>query len=436
MAMGRRHWWLLLALILACMTIGAGWLWLKGRRVRYAITEIEVEMTAGRHATAARRLIQLLAWAPGCDQAAYLLGTCERIRGRNQEAEQAWARVTPGSSFSSRAISERLSLLVDTGRLALAEQVINEAAEDRRNDRNALRILLVPAFTQQGRLEDAQRLIEERWQHLHETGEEASELAVNLGRLSLELHWTPPPIEVVRASLDRAATLAPDDDRVWLGQANLAIRTGSLDAAERLLDACLKRRPDDPSVWQARLKWAIGANRPEAVHQALSHLPGSLSAPAEVNRVQAWLAASRGDLAAERQALDQLVATDPADIVALRRLAKLALRDGDLMRAAEMERRQAAIARLSERFHHLYDRNQPIRDAVEMGQLAEKLGHMFVAKVFLTVAAAESLRREDAKRSLQSLSLRAVRQAETTRESARIANARPSTGANDRIPAK
>ncbi len=413
MALGRRRLWLLVAIILCGMTIGTGWLWFKGHRVRHAIKEIEAEMAAGRHGIAARRLTELLASAPGCDQAAYLLGVCERTRGRNEASDQAWARVTPGSSFFSRAISERLSLTVAAGQWAMAEQIIVVAAEDARVNRTALRILLVPVFNQQGRLEDVQRLIEDRWQHLHESGEEASELAVNLARLSLELTGAPPPDEVVRADLDRAGTLAPNDDRVWLGQANFAIRTGSLDSAGRLLEACLKRRPDDPPVWRARLNWAMTAGRIEAVQEALSHLPAGQSSLAQDNRIQAWLAASRGDLALERRALDQLVATDPADIVALKRLAKLARDNGEPVRAAELERRQVDIARLSERFHHLYDRNQPIRDAIEMGQVAAKLGHIFVARVFLTVAAAKSLHPHDAKRLLQTLSQRPAGSAET-----------------------
>jgi tetratricopeptide (TPR) repeat protein len=394
-----------LTLLLAGTTIGAGWLWWQDRRVRHAISEIEAEMAAGRHGIAARRLTQLLASAPGCDQAAYLLGVCERTRRRNREAERAWARVTPGSSFSSRAISERLSLLIETGRFAIAEQLINEVAEDPRVNRTALRILLVPVFTQQGRLDDAQRLIEERWQHLHETGEEASELAVNLGRLSLELHWTPPPVEVVRAGLDRSAALAPDDDRVWLGQANLAIRTGSLDVAERLLNLCLERRPDDPSIWRARLNWAMAASRADVVRQAMAHPPAGESTPAQLIRIQAWLAARQGDRAAERQALDRLIAIDPGDLTALKRLAELARQDGQPDRTAELQRRLAEIDRQSTRYRKLYERNQPIRDAAEMGHLAEKLGRSFEARVFLSVAAAKSLHRDGARRDLERLSL-------------------------------
>jgi hypothetical protein len=147
----------------------------------------------------------------------------------------------------------------------------------------------------------------------------------------------------------------------------------------------------------------MAVNRPEVVRQAQAHLTAGELMPPQTDRVRAWLAASKNERVAERQALDRVVAADPGDLAAWKRLADLARQDGKPEMAAEIERRQADSARLNDRFHKLFDRNQPIRDAVEMGQLAEKLGHLFVAKVFLTVAAAQSLHRDDAQRELARL---------------------------------
>jgi hypothetical protein len=69
-----------------------------------------------------------------------------------------------------------------------------------------------------------------------------------------------------------------------------------------------------------------------------------------------------------------------------------------------MRGREAEIDRLKSRYRKLYDRNQPIRDSLELGDLAEKLGRLFEARVFLSVAAAESLNRDNAKRELERLS--------------------------------
>jgi thioredoxin-like negative regulator of GroEL len=429
MAKARRHWQLVLALLSTGVMLGCGWKWWQGRRYRDAKMAIEAEMAAGRHAIAARNLTQLMSWSSDSDEAAYLLGICEQARGRNQAATEAWARVTPGSPFSARAINACLSVLIAGGRFAAAEQLVNDAAQDPRNDSTALRILLLPTFSRQGRLEDSQRLIVQRWEHLQETGEGASELAINLARLHAELQWTPIPVEAIRADLHQAATLAPDDDRVWLGQANLAIRTGNLEGADRWLDACLKRRPDDIAVWRARLSWGMAAGRVDVVREALTHVPATDSNPAQVNLIEAWLAASQGDPTGERKALDRLVATDPTDLTIQRRLAELARRDGQPDRTAEMHRRQAEFDRLSTQYRKLYERNQPIRDAAEMGHLAEKLGRSFEARAFLSVAAAASLNHEDARRSLQSLSQQSAPFAQTRGTLADVVAAQRGIGA-------
>jgi enediyne biosynthesis protein E4 len=428
MARGRRHWGLALALALIASAglVWCAWTWRQSRVYGGTMAEIKAEMAAGRHAIAARNLTELIAHNPGSDEAAYLLGVCEQARGRNQAAAAAWARVTPGSSFSARAINAHMSLLIDGGQFAAAEKLINDAAQAPRNEPTALRILLLPLFVQQGRLEEAQQLVEQRWQHLYETGEEASELAINLARLHAELLWTRAPVEEVRASFDRAAKLAPDDDRIWLGRANLAMRTGNYPEAEQWLDACLKSRPDDVPVWRARLNWGMATSRIDVVRQALTQLPAREAAPAQIHRIAAWLAAKQGATATEREALKRLVASDPTDFPALDRLAELARQNLKPERAAEWTQRRAEISRLQARFRKLFDRNQPIRDAAEMGHLAETLGHPFEARVFLGVAVAESLNRHAAKRSLHALNQRLIPLAQTTGTLAAVVAAQPS----------
>src|SRR5262249_16936038 len=198
----------------------------------------------------------------------YLLGSCELARGRTQAAGEAWERVVPGSAFSERAIRGRMRLFEDSGQLSAAERLILDAAEHPRHDRTALLALLVPMLLELSRIDEAQRLIEDRWEHLNATGEGALEPAIKLVRLHIESALKPPPAETIRAFLDRAARLAPEDDRVWLGRANLAIRTGAYDQAERWLNDCQPRRPDDIPVWRARLSCAIATNLIDVVCQA------------------------------------------------------------------------------------------------------------------------------------------------------------------------
>jgi hypothetical protein len=81
----------------------------------------------------------------------------------------------------------------------------------------------------------------------------------------------------------------------------------------------------------------------------------------------------------------------------------LAVQGGQPAQAALLRDQKAEIDGLTARYHRLYQRNQPIRDAMEMARLAEQLGRWFEARAFLTVATAvdpgrDALRREVARR--------------------------------------
>ena len=246
-------------------------------------------------------------------------------------------------------------------------------------------------------------MIEAQWDTLNRAGEGDSESAINLIRGYVERRRSPIPVEVIRADLDPAARSNPQDDRIWLGEANLAIRVGSYEEAARWLDACLRRRPEDPPVWRSRLNWAVATNRvPEAL-EAIKHLPVRESPPAQVWRLAAWLAARRGDRDSERRAWEQLILVDPTDSAAFDRLDELAVQEGQPARSDEIRRRKAEIDRLEARYDKLYRRNQPTRDAEEMAHLADQLGRRFEARAFLTVAIMTDPDRDDLRRDLDRL---------------------------------
>jgi tetratricopeptide (TPR) repeat protein len=378
-----------------------GWAWWRDRSDREAIARIELEMANGRFNTAARRLGELLEREPGSEEAAVLLGRCEKERGRIRAAETAFARIAPGSPLSHQAILARMRLAHDQGRFARAEEIIAEAPADHRNDGPHTRFLLVPIYSRLGRLDEAKRLIEGRWEGLRQNGEGASAPAIDAVRMHIELDLKPNRVEEMRAYLDRASAMAPDDDRVWLGRANLAIRTGDFDEARRQIDACLSRRPEDAAVWDARLRLGLASGRVEDVHEALAHLAAEGSTPAQLARLEAWLSARRGDADAARRALEALVAADPGDLEGRDRLAGLAERAGDSARAAGLRREQEEIRRLLARYVFLYDRVQPLRDAEEMAGIAGRLGRTFEARAFLTLAIAEDPDRTDLRRELE-----------------------------------
>ena len=391
---------------LAIVIGGLAWCgrrWWDVRRYRDALARIDEAMQRGRYAAAARDLSALLDRRADSDQALYLLGVCEKARGRPREADAAWARIPQDAPSSSRAVAARMDLLIEQGRLADAEKLIEREAEARRSDGSALRMLLIPTLVQEGRDPEAGRLIESRWRVLEAKGEGASEQAVNLARLHMELRWNTPPADAVRAYLDQVGRLAPDDDRIWLGRANLAIRVGSLDEAARWIDACLRRRPEDRSVWRARLDWAMSTNRLAEARTALKHLPAQAATPAEVYRLSAWLAEACGDIESQRRALASLIAEAPEDFQALERFETLAQGEAAKTVADELRRRRAEVGNAHARYRQLYRRNQPARDAEEMACLADRLGHRFEAIVFLTAALADEPDRDDLREALRGL---------------------------------
>jgi enediyne biosynthesis protein E4 len=406
------------ALLLAAIAGGLlweGWTWWEFRQSRKAMAEIEEELEYGRHATAARKLIALLARKPDWDEALYLLGACEMAQGRTEAADKAWVRVRPDSPLAARAILARMQLRAERGRFTETEQIVRDALDDPRIDGSSLPLSLGPVWCLQGRLEETLRLIEARWDALNNAGEGDSETAINLVRGHIELRRSLIPVEIVRSNLDQAVQLASDDDRVWLGKANLAIRVGSYEEAARWLDACLRRRPEDVPVWRARLNWAVATNRVVEARDALKHLPVEETNPAEIPRLAAWLAARRGDLAAERRELEQVITVDPADFAALDRLFELAVQEGQAARAAELHSRKIEIDRLKARFEKLYQRNQPTRDSAEMARLAQRLGRGFQAKAFLTMATLVHPDRDDLRSDLARLKQRDATHVKTGR---------------------
>jgi thioredoxin-like negative regulator of GroEL len=367
--------------------------------------EIEADIMAGRYALACRKLDRLLSWkADPKGGLVYLLGSCELARGRLPEARAAWARVVPGSAFSEKAIRGRVRLFHESGELAGAERLVQDAAGDRRDDRTALLVLLVPTFIQQGRIDEAVRLIEMRWEDLNKRGEGALEPAIVLLRQHIDLTSKPVPVETLSGFLDQTPHLDQEDDRVWLARANLAIRRGALGEAARWLDACQRHRENDVPVWRARLAWGIASDRIDVVQQSLEHVPTDELVPAQFHQINAWIASKRGDIQTERRELERLLEADPSDLAANDRLAQMAHQDGQHALAAELRRKRDEMAGLRARYQKLHERNQPIRDALEMARLAEQLGRRFEARVFLTLAIFEDPGRDDLKVDLQRLS--------------------------------
>ena len=130
--------------------------------------------------------------------------------------------MTPGSELSHKAILARMRLFHDQGQFAAAEQLISEAALRPAQRRAHLQVLLVPIFSQLGRLNEAERLLEAWWDELNRQGEGASERAIDQARMHIELEFKPNPVRTPSAAISTRrmlalpATIASGwDERIW-----------------------------------------------------------------------------------------------------------------------------------------------------------------------------------------------------------------------------
>ena len=285
----RSIWFWLACLFGLIAVVWGGYFWVAEHRFRSEFKRAEREVALGRYRLAQKRLAKLTKQRPGSSEAAYQLGVCEEKLNNPRAALKAWSAVAAGSPHFIKAALGRSWALVNTGRLTAAEEVLasikNGDAPDTMQLRNAREHLL----RLEGRTQEARALIVQSWQG-------APDPSHVLKRLYI-LEDAAFPLDYMKKTLERGD---PQDDRVWLGQANLSIWQGRFEEAARSLDACLARRPDDQAVWLAELLLATQSRDAALARRAVEHLDAGWFLPFEVLRLRAWFAAFRGDDEAER----------------------------------------------------------------------------------------------------------------------------------------
>ena len=318
----------------------------------------------------------------GPDEFDYRLGLCEGYLGHDEAALAAWGRLPPKSTFAEAAALNSAAVEMNRGHSSAAEMILQAA---RRPGRQVVTVgqVLARLLWEQGRSHDRRAVIESGWRFASQPGWPRPEEALQLLRDHMGVDFESLAVDAFRTLLDRAGEQAPDDDRVWLAWANLAIRTGQFDNARRRIDDCLRRRSEDPSVWRAELDWGMGTADVAAVRRALGHLPAEWFSTSEVERLRAWLAARRGDTETERRALERLVEDEPGHCPAWARLAVIATQAGRVEQARQLRQRKAAMDHATQRYVDLYNINRFAADAPELARLAETLGRRFEATGFL-----------------------------------------------------
>ncbi len=377
--MSRRS-WVVAGLVAGLACVGVGMVavsWSRAERAfREELAAATADLDAGRTSEAKLRLTRLNDGWPGRPEVAYQWGRAELARGRMAEALAAWERVPWNAPEGPRAAVDRGALLFRTGHHSEAERLLTPALDLPPPLGTEARFSLNRIRRMEGRMDEVRTLLER-------PGGAAAEWISRLVELWYIEHGGY-PVEGVRRALDAAD---PDDDRIWLGRANMALRLGRNDEAAEWLGRCQARRPEDSAVWRGWLDWSRAVGDTDQARRALDHLPAEGFDTTEVLALRAWFASVRGDTAGERAALEKVAEIGPRRGKALERLVELAKAAGQPDRVADLRRRKAREDEALESYRKKVTAADPKPDAAELARLAEELGLRFEARSWAEIAA-------------------------------------------------
>jgi tetratricopeptide (TPR) repeat protein len=378
---GRRWTWILGAVILLGVVAGVGnyEVWRLRRELELARQEIDRKAWV----SAGPRLRSLARWPLGWggDEVDYLLGLCEWQSGRRQSAVEAFRRVPAGSRFETPAVSFIAEDLLMQWRFRAAEERLQSVLKPGRKGRSTARAMMVRLGRMQARFDEVRTWLRD--------GFAEADDPIGLLRQLWVLDRGVAPSEGLRENLDKAYSVNPEDDRVWLGLGRVAILEGDFDRAARWLTRCRDLRPDDLAVKRAWLDLARAAGR---ANEAARFLDGSLWVEldaAEQLAWESWLARHLGSEEEERHSVERWLEKEPQKPEALERLGTLAARTGDIKLSDNLRRRKGEVDDSLDRYRTRISSPVPfatVADRLEMARLAEQAGRPFDARAWCTLA--------------------------------------------------
>ena len=254
-------------------------------RFQTELRQAQLDFNARRFGAARVRLVRLAHRRPGQGEVEY---PARRMRDEQGPCAKPPWRLGAGSRTRPRRLRSRRCHAADSpstpaamGSRRPASTAPVRAGRRHRQSRPDGCSLTCHWIT--GRHDDYRSFLRREFEHTRDPAETL--------RLLWSLDHEPYPIEGMRETLEKARSMAPDDDRVWLALADLATRSGRFDEAGDWLTRCERARPSDDAVWRARLEWAQAAGRPDEVMRAASHLPASGLPRERLLELVAWLAA-------------------------------------------------------------------------------------------------------------------------------------------------
>ena len=288
-------------------------------QVRAGLSWARGQIEAERYAPARDRLAQLSALWPRHDEVAYLLGVCEAELGRPQEAVAAWEQVSASSPLGAlTAITEGRTLVYSLGRSQEAAGPVCIATRRAaawalkghpRRSLGARRAAALGGAT--GRVSPAAPGDRTRRDAPRPDCRTPRTVAARLG--GRRGRGIPADHHTGRA--DRAArqpglarARAPRHAIRPLPRSTSPAWTQCNPEASRIDPSRLPRR-----TWNGQL----AAGEPESEAARCRGSPADRICASEPPSLRAWFAARRNDPAAERSALEQLIAVEPGNTAAL-----------------------------------------------------------------------------------------------------------------------
>ncbi|WP_337173161.1 FG-GAP-like repeat-containing protein [Paludisphaera sp.] len=371
-----------LFVLIAALVAVLGWLMLRIRDDGIADDALRLaraDLDAGRAAEAVSRLTPIADRRPDRGDVAYWLGAAASAVGDREAAFAALRRVPADDPIARQAALSLGRLELEIGRFRPAEESLTRALAGGGPIADQAREALGRLYDLSGRVPDRRALL------LREA--EGRNDPVEPLRSLWAMDGVGFPVDGVRQVLDDLARRSPDDDRLKLARAAMALRAGALDEADRLLIECEAAAPDDPLVARQRLLWARAADRPDAAARAARLVPAAALSPSERHALRHWLAARSGDREAERAALGAWLEADPAAIAALDRLAGIESEAGDAGRASELRRRKADVEAARERLRAAFAGPDPSPRAAEIARDCQAAGRRDEARLWWLLAA-------------------------------------------------
>ncbi len=365
-----RSLWLWIAFpVTLCAIVAGGWFWVADQRFQRDIDRAKNDFEGGQYGLARRRFLELRNSRPHSAEVAYQLGLCEEKLGHLDAAVTAWTGIAADSPLFAKASVGRALALMNMGRYSLAEDLLATIPRNRGPYATHVRYQIEVLLRIEGRVQEARDLLVQSWQR----ADDPTDVLKKIYQLDDRRF----PINYVKEALKKGD---PNDDRVWLGQANLAIWSGRLPDAARWLDACARQRPNDQPVWLARLSLAMSSGDLDETRRAMNHANAAWFLPFEVLRIRAWLAAAGGNDQEERRSLLDLVADEPGNATAWSRLAELAHKAGLRDEADSYRKKQVEAGGRRDRYDWLIMHGDRGQHVDELARLASELGRSIEAR--------------------------------------------------------